>query len=80
MAGKRSLRKVHLSARAVWDRLDRLHMSQNDLARLAGVTSGYLSRLMNGRRCPSPRMRRRLQEALGCSEFDDLFIVTAADE
>ena len=80
MAGKRSPRKVQLSARAVWDLLDRNHMSQNDLALLAGVTSGYLSRLMNGRRCPSPRMRRRLQEALGCSEFDDLFIVTSADE
>ncbi len=80
MSGKRFPRKVKLSAMAVWDFLNRRHMTQNDLARVVGVTSGYLSRLMNGRRCPSPRMRRRLQEALGCSEFDDLFIVAAADE
>ena len=80
MTGKRPIQKVKLNARAVWDRLNRLNMTQNELARLVGVTSGYLSRLINGTRCPSPPMRRRLQEALGCSDFDDLFIVVRADE
>ncbi len=80
MAGKRPCTKVRLKAGAVWDRLNRLNMTQNDLARLVGVSSGYLSRLINGRRCPSPRMRQGLMEALDCSEFDDLFVVVSADE
>ena len=52
MAGKRPARKVMLRADAVWDRLNRLNMTQNDLARLLGISSGHLSRLINGRRCP----------------------------
>ena len=79
MAGKRPLRRVKLNPDAAWRLMNRLNMTQNELARLAGVTSGYLSRLINGTRCPSPRMRRRLQEALGCTEFDDLFIEVSAD-
>ena len=80
MAGKPSRKKVRLKTEPVWDRLNRLNLTQNDLARLMGVSSGHLSRLLNGRRCPSPRMRQRLMEALVCSEFDDLFAVVSADE
>ena len=71
---------VKVNARTVWDRLDRLNMSQNDMARRLGITSAYLSRLINGRRNPSPRMRGRLQEALGSPEFDDLFVVVRRDD
>ena len=71
--------EVKLNSRAVWDRLARLGLSQNDLARRAGVSSGYLSRLMNGTRCPSARTRYRLHEALGCPEFENLFIVISVD-
>ena len=80
MSGKRPIHKVKLKAEAVWDRLNRLNMTQNDLARLLGTSSGHLSRLINGRRCPSPSMRRSLMEGLGCSDFDDLFIVVSGDE
>ncbi len=80
MAGKRPARKVQLKAEAVWDRLNRLNMTQNDLAHLLEVSSGHLSRLINGRRCPSPSIRRRLMESLECSEFDDLFVVMVCDE
>lgn len=80
MAGKRPVRKVRLKAEAVWDRLNRLNMTQNDLARLLDISSGHLSRLINGRRCPSPSMRRRLMESLECSDFDDLFVVVNCDE
>ena len=69
-----------LRAEAVWDRLNRLNMTQNDLARLLDISSGHLSRLINGRRCPSPSMRRRLMESLECSDFDDLFVVVNCDE
>ena len=62
MSGKRHRLKVKLHADAVWERLNRLYMTQNDLARLAGITSGYLSLLMGGKRCPSPDVQRRLIE------------------
>ncbi len=78
--GKRSARKVMLRAEAVWDRLNRLNMTQNELAGLLGTSSGHLSRLINGKRCASPSMRRRLMEVLGCSEFDELFVVVICDE
>ena len=65
MPGKRPARKVKLRAEAVWDRLNRLNMTQNELAVLLGISSGHLSRLINGRRCPSPSMRRRLHGCTG---------------
>ena len=80
MPGKRPAMKVMLRAEAVWERLNRLNMSQNDLARLLGVSTGHLSRLINGRRCPSPRMRKLLMETLECAEFDDLFVVVSCHE
>ena len=80
MSGKRPPMRVRLNAPAVWDLLNRRNLSQNDLARLVGVTSGYLSQLVNGKRHPSPATRRRLQEVLGDVEFDELFIVEGDHE
>ena len=80
MSGKSPRLKVKLKAEAVWELLNRLNLNQNDLARLAGITSGYLSLLMGGRRCPSSDVRRRLMEALSVTRFDDLFIMVSADE
>ena len=80
MPGKRPARKVMLRAETVWDRLNRLNMTQNELAGLLEISSGHLSRLVNGRRCPSPSMRRRLMDVLNCSEFGDLFVVVICDE
>ena len=80
MPGKRSAMKVMLRAETLWDRLNRFNMSQNELARMLGISTGHLSRLMNGRRCPSPGMRRLLMEALECAEFDDLFVMVSGRE
>lgn len=52
--------------------IGRLNISQNALARKLGLTSGFLSQLLTGKRLPSPDTRQRLQDALGLS-FDDLF-------
>ena len=60
---------------AVWELLNRLNMTQNELARLVGTSSGYLSQLMSRTRCPSADMRKRLMEALGVTRFEDLFIL-----
>ena len=80
MPTKHPLNRVMLKAHPVWDRLNRRNMSQNDLARLLDISSSYLSRLINGRRGPSPSVRRRLMEVLRVSEFDELFVVRGRDE
>ncbi len=73
MSGRRPRRRIKLNAHALWDRLSLLNMSQNDLADLAGLTSGYVSLLAGGRRCPSPDARRRLIEALGVTFLPEDF-------
>ena len=75
MKGRRPASRVRLKQRCIWDRLDQLNISQNELARTVGITSGYLSQLMSGTRCPSAEMRQRLQNVLGIDSFEDLFIL-----
>ena len=67
--------RVWLNPVAVWELLDRLDISQNQLARLAGISPGHLSLLMNGKRSPAPRVRRRLMKALGVDDFHVLFVM-----
>ena len=74
---KRSPRapRVWLNPVAVWELLDQLGISQNELARLAGISPGHLSLLMNGKRSPAPGVRRRLMRALGVEDFHVLFVM-----
>ncbi len=65
--------RVKLNPQAVWGLLNRLNMTQNELARLVGTSSSYLSQLMSGKRCPSAAFRKKLMSALGVTRFDDLF-------
>ena len=65
--------RVILNRDAVWALLDQLGISQNELARRCGLSPGYMSLLMVGKRSPSPPTRRRLMQVLGMSDFDDLF-------
>ena len=64
-----------LKPQAVWEHLSRRDMSQNELACGASITSGHISLLMNGKRSPSPCVRRRLQAMLGVTGFDELFLL-----
>ena len=50
--------------RALWDRMDAHGYSQNQVARLAGISTGHLSLVMNGQRTPSGDVLRRLHEVL----------------
>jgi transcriptional regulator with XRE-family HTH domain len=52
--------------------LARLNISQNELARTIGLTSGFMSQLLTGRRLAGPVTRRRLMGALPL-DFDQLF-------
>ena len=67
--------RVRLKPETVWKCLNRLNLSQNKLAQRVGISSGYLSQLMTGTRCPSAEVRVGLMEALGVTDFDELFIL-----
>ena len=71
--------RVKLNPHAVWELLNRLNMSQNELATRVGASSGYLSQLMSGTRRPSAELRRRLMEALAVTRFEDLFILEVVE-
>ena len=49
---------------ALWERMDAHGYSQNQVARLAGISTGHLSLIMNGQRTPSGDVLRRLHEVL----------------
>ena len=65
--------RVRLNPAPVWAFLEERDISQNELARQIGTSSGHLSRLINGRANPSPQLRRRLQRVLGVTDFYALF-------
>ncbi len=71
--------RVRLKAEAVWELLNRLNLTQNELARRIGRSSGFLSQMVNGERCPSAETRRRLMEVLGVSDFNVLFAMEKVD-
>ena len=50
--------------RALWERMDAHELSQNETARLAGISSGHLSQIMNGQRNPSGEVLRKLHGVL----------------
>ena len=50
--------------RVLWERMDAHNYSQNQVARLVGISTGHLSQIMNGKRTPSGRVLRRLHEVL----------------
>ena len=50
--------------RAVWDRMDALGISQNEVARRAGISTGHMSSIMNGKAAPSPGVLKRLHGVL----------------
>ena len=50
--------------RALWDRMEAHGYSQNQVARLAGISSGHLSQIMNGQRNPSGEVLAKLHGVL----------------
>ena len=49
---------------AVWDRMDAHGLSQNEVARRAGVSTGHLSQIMSGKANPSPGVLKKLHGVL----------------
>ncbi len=48
----------------IWEQMDDLNVSQNEVARRAGISSAHLSQIMNGRSNPSAVVLRKLHGAL----------------
>ena len=48
----------------VWERMNAHGISQNEVARRAGISSGHLSQIMNGQRSPSAGVIKRLHAVL----------------
>lgn len=71
--------KVRLKTGVIHRILAEKSMSQNWLAYRLRISSGYMSQLLNGSRCPSPKIRQRFLAALTGYEFDDLFRIIKSD-
>ena len=71
---------VRLDTRALWARLTLLNRSQNWLASEIGISSGYMSKLVNKGRAPSGRIRQRMLQALGVEDFHELFKLDEEEE
>ena len=56
--------RASVDREALWGRMDEHGFSQNEVARLAGISSGHLSRIMNGRPTPSGEVLRKLHGVL----------------
>ena len=59
-----SARCPDIDRQFIWQQMDELGVSQNEVARRAGISSGHLSQIMNGRRNPSAVVLRKLHGAL----------------
>lgn len=49
------------------------NISQNNFAKRTGTTSGYMSQLMSGHRCPSPKLRQKMMEFLKVNNYSKIF-------
>jgi transcriptional regulator with XRE-family HTH domain len=67
--------KVKLNQTAIEVAMSRQNLSQRDLAAQIGFSRSHLSHIINGRREPSPSMRRLILEQFQGYTFDDLFII-----
>lgn len=65
--------KVYVRATRVRHWLATRNLSQNELARKLGTSSGYLAQLLARSRCPSPRTRAKLMRVMGLTKWDELF-------
>ncbi len=59
-----SARCPDIDRQVIWEQMDNIGVSQNEVARRAGISSGHLSQIMNGQRNPSAVVLRKLHGAL----------------
>ncbi len=59
-----SAQRPGMDRQFIWQQMDELGVSQNEVARRAGISSGHLSQIMNGKSSPSAVVLRKLHGAL----------------
>ena len=67
--------RVKLNRQAFEVAMTKKNLSQRDLAEKIGFSRSHVSHVINGRREPSPMMRRLIMEKLRDYTFDDLFLI-----
>lgn len=67
--------RVKVNRNAFEIALSKKNLSQRDLAEMIGFSRAHVSHIINGRREPSPMMRRVILQQLPEYSFDDLFII-----
>lgn len=67
--------RVKLDRHAFEIALNRSNLSQRDLAQMTGFSRSHVSHIINGRREPSPALRRAILQQLRDCTFDDIFII-----
>ena len=70
-----SMIKVKLNRHVFEVAMTRKNLSIRDLAELIGFSRSHVSHIINGKKTPSPMMRRLILEHLRDYTFDDLFII-----
>ena len=66
--------RIVVNAALFWDALEDQGISQNALARRLGISAGYMSELVSGKKSPSAILAQRLQRALGITSRQRLFV------
>ena len=56
--------RATVNMQAMWDRMNAHEISQNEVARRAGISSGHLSNIISGKANPSPSVLKRLHGVL----------------
>jgi transcriptional regulator with XRE-family HTH domain len=67
--------RVKLNQTAIEVAMSRQNLSQRDMAAKIGFSRSHVSHIINGRREPSPGLRRLILEQFQGYTFDDLFII-----
>jgi hypothetical protein len=67
--------RTYLKNKTLQKILIRKNKSQNWFAHRIEVSTGYMSQLMDGSRCPSPKVREKIMNNLPDYGFDDLFAI-----
>lgn len=71
--------RVYLNADWIRTQLMKMNREKDWLAGRLKTTKQYLWQMLDGMRCPSPEMRKRIQKVFPDVEWDTLFIYSRPD-
>lgn len=63
---------IHVKCKPLKILMLRLGITGIELSKQVGITQGYISQILSGKRSPSAPIAKHILSVLGC-EFDDIF-------